>query len=120
MVFINLSNHPSEKWSEEQLSAARKYGDIIDIPFPAIDAMCTEDDIDDYVKKYYVMVKQYDNPVVMIQGEFTFTYRMVNCLKENGIKTLASCTDRIVEDKVLADGRIEKTSLFQFARFREY
>ncbi|MBK8390607.1 MAG: hypothetical protein IPL23_15555 [Saprospiraceae bacterium] len=32
-MLINLSNHPSANWSTNQITAASKYGDIIDIPF---------------------------------------------------------------------------------------
>ena len=36
-MFINISNHPSSKWSQEQIIAAKKLGgDIIDIPFPIV------------------------------------------------------------------------------------
>ena len=35
-VFVNFSNHPSLRWSDEQLKVARQqYGEIIDVPFPA-------------------------------------------------------------------------------------
>ena len=40
-MFVNLSNHSSDKWDEPQLSAAKLYGDIEDISFPIIAA---EDD----------------------------------------------------------------------------
>ena len=33
-VFVNFSNHPSFRWSAEQLSAAETYGRVIDEPFP--------------------------------------------------------------------------------------
>ena len=36
-MFINLTNHPSATWSEEQLKAARQYGEIVDLHFPIIE-----------------------------------------------------------------------------------
>lgn len=36
-VFINCSNHPSERWSREQKQAAEGYGEIVDLPFPEVD-----------------------------------------------------------------------------------
>ena len=30
-MFINLTNHPSDKWSESQRKAAEEYGEIVDI-----------------------------------------------------------------------------------------
>ena len=35
-MFINHTNHSSKYWSDEQLVAARQYGDIIDMPFPVL------------------------------------------------------------------------------------
>ena len=119
-VFINLSNHPSLNWSNDQLSEAKKYGKVIDIPFPSIDASCSEDVIDELVDEYYIKLNKYDNPVVMVQGEFTFTYRIVKRLKEAGIKALTSCSERIATTKTDADGNVEKMSVFKFVRFREY
>ncbi len=37
-VFVNFSNHPSSRWSKEQMAAAEKYGRVIDEPFPAVPA----------------------------------------------------------------------------------
>ena len=119
-VFINLSNHPSESWSKEQLTAASEYGEIVDIPFPIISANSSEDDIDRLVDDYCSKVQQYDCKAVMVQGEFTFTYRMVNRLKEFGIKAISSCSERKVIEQDSSDGSIIKTSIFRFVRFREY
>ena len=118
--FINLSNHPSDKWSDEQLVAGKEYGEIIDIQFPAIDPNISNQEMNILVDEYYNLIQEYDHPVVMIQGEFVFTYRMVNKLKRNGIKAVTSCTARIVTEKFQADGTLEKTSLFRFVCFREY
>ncbi|MCR4611984.1 MAG: hypothetical protein K5644_08820 [Lachnospiraceae bacterium] len=119
-MFINLSNHPSDRWSKEQLVAAQKYGEIIDIAFPKIDANCSEEDVDKIVEDYYKKVLEYDNPTVMVQGEFTFTYRLVSKLKEKGLNVLASCTQREVEIVDNPDGTVNKTSIFKFVRYREY
>ena len=40
--FINFSNHPSLKWSEEQYKAASCYGEIFDVDFPMVDPKCDE------------------------------------------------------------------------------
>lgn len=44
-VFINLTNHLSKYWGEQQKKEAHKYGVIVDIPFPNVPAEATEDDI---------------------------------------------------------------------------
>lgn len=119
-MFINLSNHISEKWSEKQLEAAKKYGEIIDIGFPAVDPMGDSDYIDELVEEYYSKLAEYDNPVVMVQGEFTFTYRMIQRLKKAGIKVVASCSERRSVEVVKENGQVERNSVFEFVRFREY
>lgn len=120
-IFINLSNHPSSRWSEEQMSAAREYGDIIDIPFPQVDDFCDEDDILKLVDKYCkdILTETHgriQNIVVHIMGEMTFTYAMVKELSLMGFTCLASTTERITEE--LPDG--SKNVKFKFCRFRRY
>ena len=51
-VFINLSNHPSNAWSKEQYEAASEYGEVVDIPFPQIEASSSEEDIENLVEEY--------------------------------------------------------------------
>ena len=36
-IFVNCSNHPSNRWSETQTKAAEEYGKIIDVPFPVVE-----------------------------------------------------------------------------------
>lgn len=116
-MFINLTNHPSENWSEEQLSAARQYGEVVDMPFPAIDPHITKEDILKYVCLYMQMIEDIREAemVVHIMGEMTFTHNMVNALKAAGITCLASTTER---NMVMMDGK--KVSEFTFVQFREY
>jgi NAD(P)H-flavin reductase len=116
-MLINLTNHPSDKWPERQLMLAKKlYNEIYDLPFPNVPPEADEEDIkrlaDDYLQKILPLNPQ----AVHIQGEFTFTYRMINLLKEHGIKCIASTTSRIVKEN--SDG--SRTYHFEFVRFREY
>ena len=118
-VLINFSNHPSESWSEKQIKAAQKYGEIIDLPFPDIDPYMNKKQLQalsaDYVQKIQAMAKGY-HFTVHLMGEMTFTYMVVSQLKEVGIECIASTTQREVEET--SDGR--KTSVFQFVSFRNY
>lgn len=117
-MFINLSNHPSDKWSEEQINAARSYGEIVDMAFPVIEPILTKEDVLRLVKIYTEMIM--DNrdgkTVVHVMGEMTFTYNLVNALKELGITCLASTTER--NTVMTPDGK--KISEFKFVQFREY
>ena len=119
-MFINLSNHPSDKWSTLQTEAALLYGQIIDIPFPEIDPMLDEAGIDVLVDEYYGKISKYDHPVVMLQGEFVFTYRLVSRLKADGLKVMAGCSKREAVETVDEHGTVKRTSTFVFCRFREY
>lgn len=117
-MFINLTNHPSSGWSEEQLEAAQQYGEIVDVPFPIIEPTFTKDDILYLVKECMevIMSMKDDETVVHAMGEMTFTYNVVKALKEAGIICLASTTERLV--KMTPDGK--KISEFKFVQFREY
>lgn len=117
-MFINLTNHPSERWSQEQLNAARQYGEVIDLPFPIIEPTFSKEDIQCCVKDYVKTIQgiKDDKTVVHVMGEMTFTYNIVNALKEMGITCLASTTERNIT--MTPDGK--KISEFKFVQFREY
>lgn len=119
-MFINLTNHPSSGWSEEQLKAAQKYSNrILDMKFPDIKPEYSTE----IVKKFAGVIVgiitttcKSEKPVVHIMGEMTYTYHVVSLLKEQGITCVASTTERIV--KMMPDGK--KVSEFKFVQFREY
>ena len=117
-MFINLTNHPSERWSEEQLNAARYYGEIVDLSFPIIEPTFTREDIMFLVKECTETILGITdgNVVVHVMGEMTFTYNIVNALKEKGITCLASTSERNII--MTPDGK--KISEFKFVQFREY
>lgn len=116
-MFINLTNHPISGWSEDQLKAAKAYGEVIDFNFPDIEPFFTSQEINDLADTTVVEIMGVDtHPVVHIMGEMTFTYAVVSRLKANGIICVASTTERLV--KMLPDGK--KISEFKFVQFREY
>jgi CRISPR-associated Csx2 family protein len=117
-LFINLSNHPSVLWQAAQLEAATVYGEIIDLPFPAVNPEGDEKYIQSLGKEYLEKIEQLaqgKDVTVHLMGELTLTYCLVNALMAKGIKCVASTTERIAEEK---DGI--KISAFQFKQFREY
>lgn len=117
-MFINLTNHPSANWSEEQLNVARQYGEIVDLSFPIIEPTFTKEDVLHFVKVYTEMIKgiREKQTVAHVMGEMTFTHNLVNALKELGITCLASTTER--NTIMTPDGK--KISEFKFVQFREY
>ena len=117
-MFINLTNHPSGNWSEEQRKAALHYGKIVDLSFPIIEPTHTKDDILLLVKECMdvIMGIKEGETVVHVMGEMTFTYNLVHALKDAGITCLASTTER--NTIMTPDGK--KISEFKFVQFREY
>lgn len=120
-MFINLSNHPSETWQENQLKAARHYGDIVDIPFPLIDPNSTTEQVYRLALSYCNQVEQFSGVspknkiVVHVVGEPVFTFIIVTLLINKGYKVVASTTQRVSEQI----GN-EKRSVFKFVQFRDY
>ncbi len=118
-VFINCSNHPSEKWSDGQKEAALKYGEITDIPFPPVSPSASEKEVDETAKELCRRIRAFRPAAVMCQGEYTLTYAVISKLRRAGIRVVAACTERQVVEEVI-DGRTEKKSVFKFMGFREF
>ena len=60
------------------------------------------------------------NPdAVMCMGEFGVCHKVVELLKANGITVVYSCSERIASEHIGENGT-EKTSVFNFVRFRKY
>ncbi|MEJ5350992.1 MAG: hypothetical protein WHS65_05310 [Melioribacteraceae bacterium] len=121
-MLINLSNHPSNTWQENQISTARtQYGEIVDIAFPLIPPEeglgYIHNIANEYLEKIEEKIKKTSDYeiAVHIMGELTFTYVLVNKLREKGIKAIASTTRRDVVET--AEGKLSR---FSFVRFREY
>lgn len=118
-MLINLSNHPSQYWGNKQLEAAREYGEIVDLPFPAIAPDASEMELQSLATESVQKILSLGSNsqiVVHIMGEMTFTFLVVSQLKEKGIKCVASTTERNATEN--GDGT--KLSEFSFVKFREY
>lgn len=116
-MFINLTNHPSEGWSDEQLAAAHKYGEIMDIHFPNIEPSFTSSMVNSLAENTIEVILTMGRDIVVhAMGEMTFTYAVVSRLKAMNIKCVASTTER--NTVITPDGK--KVSEFKFVQFREY
>ena len=118
-VFINYSNHPSSNWSQKQLSAAREFGEIVDIPFRSVAPEADSAELERVAGEEFTKILDAadgKNAVVHLMGEMTLTYMLVRKLRASGIRCVASTTARRVVEN--ADGT--KTSDFDFVRFRDY
>lgn len=120
-MLINITNHPSSNWSAEQLRSADVYGGVTDLPFPSVDPSGDADYFSSLADEYTgkVLAIPGDN-AVLVQGEFVLTYRLVNRLKQKGIKCLAAETKRNTVETVDGNGNTIRTSVFKFEQFMEY
>lgn len=118
--FVNHTNHPSARWSAEQITAAEIYGEISDLPFPAISPDADSDEVRELVKINLEKILALEPAAVLCQGEFNYTFEMVEQLKKIGVPVMAATSERIVREEILEDGSTRQISTFRFVRFREY
>jgi hypothetical protein len=109
-----------KNWSEKQKNAAMQYGEIRDVPFPNVSPQADEEEVTEIAEKLVENILVLKPDCVMCQGEFTLTVKTVELLKKQGIKAVASCSERAVVETILEDGATEKKSVFEFVKFRQY
>lgn len=118
-MFINLTNHPSTTWGDDQMAAASQYGEVVDWSFPMVLPSASHDDILRLAESVHQEITNAHGgkvAAVHVMGEFTLCYALVSLFKAAGIMCLASTTER--KATINADGT--KTSSFKFIQFREY
>ena len=94
-LLVNLSNHPSACWSDDQKQAALKLApEIRDLPFPAVppeaDAEAINALADEVVAR--LMAEAPGATHAMVQGEFTLAHALVRKLQQIGIVCVAATT----------------------------
>lgn len=120
-MFINISNHPSEKWGKEQIEAANEYGKIVDITFPNVSPEASALEVEDIAYGLLEDIREMENfykeecRMVHLVGEPTLTVAAVSLILSH-YPVCTSTTKRIVTEN--QDGTITKA--FKFERFREY
>lgn len=119
-MFINISNHPSVRWSAEQTAAAMKFGDIVDVPFPDVPAGVDTAAVSALADEYCARILDLRADAVLVQGEMSLSFAVAGRLQRNGIAVLCACSERVCETSVLDDGSTERRSVFRFVRFRRY
>ena len=127
-ILINLSNHPSSKWSESQKEG---WDEIIDISFPNIPAEYSEMQVLDLVTEFSAKLGELANEVekknsplnLCLMGEFSFCYLLKEVLEDNLEGDVwhffIPTTERKVVEKQNPDGTTVKTSEFSFVRWRK-
>src|SRR5690554_5103742 len=100
-MLLNLTNHPSNAWSTSQRKTAiAQYDRLEDLPFPKIDPNWSAEEVKHLAAIYEKKILEINPKAVLIMGEFTFTYQLLQRLKELDIPCIAATTERkVIEDK---------------------
>ena len=129
-MFINLTNHRFEDWSElQKREAANQFGEFTGLEgFPEIDPIFSKEDV---ARTVLAVLSDIDaaihhnglNPAdvsIVCQGEMTFVVTFVRKATERGYRCYAATSERKTIETQLPDGTNTKTSVFKFVQFREY
>ncbi len=119
-MFINLSNHPSSGWPQKELEAASAFGRVMDIPFPAVAAGGTEEEVLRLAAGYLKKIPAEDSGPVMVTGEYSFVYALVDALVEKGRRVVCPQADVRVSSTPGLNGASERKLVFDFRRFVDY
>ena len=106
-VFIDLSNHPSQKWCQDQRNAVDRLvpdAQIMDFSFPSVDSSLNEAQIINLSEQMVTEIVALKPAAVMCQGEFGLTFRLVTMLKRMGIKTVYGCSERKATERQTENG----------------
>ena len=117
-MFINLTNHPSNRWSQEQRNAAGN--NIQDYPFPNVNPEMSQIEVFKLAQDTFKEVMSLNPDTVLVQGEMTLTFHLVNLFKSAGIRTVCATSQREVVETVNDEGETVKNVVFRFVQFREY
>jgi len=117
---INISNHSSSSWGEEQ---KRGWDRIIDISFPQISPAWGEETVRQRSKDLWeqvegIKIEQGTRPFIMLQGEFSLCYLLYEKLRNGGYKIAIPTTSREVIEETTSTGEVVKKSIFRFVRWR--
>ncbi|SFD80705.1 hypothetical protein [Thermophagus xiamenensis] len=120
-MLINLSNHPSSGWGDQQLSAAKQWGKIIDLPFPTIDPGMDDEGVrqlaTEYLGRIDDLIKREEGPhAIHLMGEHTFCFVLATLLQQRQITCVVATTHR----QVTYDANGDKVTRFGFVQFRPY
>lgn len=101
--------------------AHKRWGQVIDLPFPVISPMLTTAEVvviaEEYKERCIDMLYRSRDEIsaVHLMGEMVFCYRLVQSLKDAGVMVVASAAERDVHYT-----NDVKNSIFNFVSFREY
>ena len=120
-MLINLTNHPSANWNEEQRAeAVRQWGTIEDYSFPAVGAQWDNEQMKTRAEAIVNEIAARNPDAVLCQGEMCMTFLLTAMLQKKGLPVYAATSERRAQEELLPDGSIRKSVVFCFVRFRQY
>ena len=119
-MFVNCTNHPYEIWSETQRAAAKVFGEVVDIGFLPVQPEMTPEDIRKSVTEWAEKIESMNPDAVLVAGEFSSVFMLVDKLLSDGVNVICSCAKRQTREWKLPDGLSAKESIFVFEHFRKY
>ncbi len=117
----------SHKLTDDQISDAKEVVKCTDFKYLPNDLQEIWSNVDpdsesidklDQIKAY-VILNTIPGDYILIQGEFGYTYNMVNFALNNKLIPIYSTTKREVSEEVI-EGVVRKTLQFKHVRFRKY
>ena len=119
-MFYNISNHPSSKWTSEQLEAAKALGgEVVDVGFPNVSPYATPANIHNMAMTLVDTTGIQEGDVVHCMGETGLVIAIVGICLARGAKCVVSTSERKSREVLGANGTVEKVSEFKFVQFRE-
>ena len=117
----------SHKLTEEQDAYARKYFDIEEFVYLPKELQYIWSNLDPDIEKLnlqkiknFIVNSSHKDDVILVQGDFGACYEIVTFCKSLGIVPVYATTKRIVKEYINDEGKLEKKSIFEFRRLREY
>ena len=119
-MFYNLSNHPHANWGNVQLDAARKWGDIEDVPFPEVNAQLDEQDILRAAQECVNKIKLSTGDAIFVAGEYGAVFPIIDELLNQGKTVLSTASDGKTTYRTIGNGTNERIIHFNFLKFIPY
>lgn len=120
-MLLNLSNHPSSLWHEEQINTAcERWSCVQDWLFPVVDPLWSTEQVEQEAQRVFDSAMHTAPDAVLCQGEMTMTMALVRLFQRAGVPVVAATSVREVQEHTQSDGSTHKTAVFRFARFRAY
>lgn len=121
-MFINISNHPSAKWPEAELTDAKRLvnnGEVVDFPMPPISPNMTDDQLRELARDVAGTAQKMGAEAAMVAGEYTATILIISELEARGIPCYFGMSERVAREVPREDGLVDIVHTFEYRGFRK-